>query len=133
MTIPEASRLVLQAGALAEGGEVFVLDMGEPVKIVDLARNLIKLSGYTEEEIPIVFSGMRPGEKMFEELLGKDEVHAEQVYPKIYRGKTPEVNINVTYDLVGKFDGQSREELRQELLDIANFRVGELRVLSGVE
>jgi FlaA1/EpsC-like NDP-sugar epimerase len=133
MTIPEASRLVLQAGALAEGGEVFVLDMGEPVKIVDLARNLIKLSGYTEDEIPIVFSGMRPGEKMFEELLGKDEVHSEQVYPKIYCGKTPEVNINVTYDLVGRFEGQSREELRQELLDIANFRVGELRVLSGVE
>ncbi|WP_332695142.1 polysaccharide biosynthesis protein [Halalkalibacter lacteus] len=133
MTIPEASRLVLQAGALAEGGEVFVLDMGEPVKIVDLARNVIKLSGYTEEEIPIVFSGMRPGEKMFEELLGEDEVHSEQVYPKIYRGKTPEVNINVTYDLVGRFEGQSREGLRQELLDIANFRVGELRVLSVVE
>jgi FlaA1/EpsC-like NDP-sugar epimerase len=133
MTIPEASRLVLQAGALAEGGEVFVLDMGEPVKIVDLARNLIKLSGYTEDEIPIHFTGMRPGEKMFEELLGKDEVHEEQVYPKIYRGKTPEVNINVTYDLVDRFEGQSREELRQELLDIANFRVGELKVLSVVE
>ncbi|GAE28179.1 UDP-N-acetylglucosamine 4,6-dehydratase [Halalkalibacter wakoensis JCM 9140] len=126
MTIPEASRLVLQAGALAEGGEVFVLDMGEPVKIVDLARNLIKLSGYTEEEIPIVFSGMRPGEKMFEELLGEDEVHNEQVYPKIYRGKTPEVNINVTYELVERFEGLSREELREQLLDIANFRVREL-------
>ncbi|MDT8860315.1 polysaccharide biosynthesis protein [Alkalihalobacillus sp. MEB130] len=133
MTIPEASRLVLQAGALAEGGEVFVLDMGEPVKIVDLAHNLIKLSGYTEEEIPIVFSGMRPGEKMFEELLGADEVHSEQVYPKIYRGKTPEVNINVTYELVERFEGVSKEQLREELLDIANFRVGELRVLSGVK
>ncbi|WP_227938623.1 polysaccharide biosynthesis protein [Alkalihalobacillus deserti] len=133
MTIPEASRLVLQAGALAEGGEVFVLDMGEPVKIVDLARNLIKLSGYTEDEIPIRFTGMRPGEKMFEELLGEDEVHNEQVYPKIYRGKTPEVNINVTYELVERFGGQDREALRQELLDIANFRVGGLRVLSGVK
>ncbi|WP_332628471.1 polysaccharide biosynthesis protein [Halalkalibacter flavus] len=133
MTIPEASRLVLQAGALAEGGEVFVLDMGEPVKIVDLARNLIKLSGYTEDEIPIVFSGMRPGEKMFEELLGADEVHSEQVYPKIYRGKTPEVNINVTYDLVERFEDQDREQLRSELLDIANFRVDELRVLTGIK
>src|SRR5699024_2151108 len=88
MTIPEASRLVLQAGALATGGEVFVLDMGKPVKIVDLAKNLIRLSGYKEEDIGIEFSGIRPGEKLFEELLNKDEIHPEQVYEKIYRGKT---------------------------------------------
>nr|WP_204189568.1 nucleoside-diphosphate sugar epimerase/dehydratase [Mammaliicoccus sciuri] len=87
MTIPEASRLVLQAGALATGGEVFVLDMGKPVKIVDLAKNLIRLSGYKEEDIGIEFSGIRPGEKLFEELLNKDEIHPEQVYEKIYRGK----------------------------------------------
>ncbi|GAF65029.1 polysaccharide biosynthesis protein CapD [Bacillus sp. TS-2] len=132
MTIPEASRLVLQAGSLAQGGEVFVLDMGEPVKIVDLAKNLIKLSGYTEEEIPIVFTGMRPGEKLFEELLSQDEVHSEQVYPMIYRGKTPPVNINVTYDLIKRFSNTERDELRKELLDIANFRVSDLRVLSNV-
>ncbi len=88
MTIPEASRLVLQAGALATGGEVFVLDMGKPVKIVDLAKNLIRLSGYKEEDIGIEYSGIRPGEKLFEELLNKDEIHPEQVYEKIYRGKT---------------------------------------------
>ncbi len=87
MTIPEASRLVLQAGALAQGGEVFVLDMGEPVKIVDLARNLIRLSGKTEDEIQIKFSGIRPGKKMYEELLNENEIHPEQVYEKIYRGK----------------------------------------------
>ncbi|OZT76875.1 polysaccharide biosynthesis protein [Salinicoccus roseus] len=87
MTIPEASRLVVQAGALAEGGEVFVLDMGTPVKIVDLARNMIKLSGYKENEIKIEFNGIRPGEKLYEELLSENEIHSDQVFNNIYRGK----------------------------------------------
>lgn len=87
MTIPEASRLVLQAGALAQGGEIFVLDMGEPVKIVDLAKNLIRLSGKSEDDIQIKFTGIRPDEKMYEELLNENEIHPEQVYEKIYRGK----------------------------------------------
>jgi FlaA1/EpsC-like NDP-sugar epimerase len=69
MTIPEAARLVLQAAAIGDSGQVLVLDMGEPVKIVDLARDLIRLSGHTLEDMPIVFSGLRPGEKLYEELL----------------------------------------------------------------
>ena len=69
MTIPAAARLVLQAAAIGESGQVLVLDMGEPVRIVDLARDLIRLSGHAVEDIPIIFSGLRPGEKLFAELL----------------------------------------------------------------
>jgi FlaA1/EpsC-like NDP-sugar epimerase len=73
MTIPEAARLVLQAAAIGESGQVLVLDMGQPVKIVDLARDLIRLAGHTLDEIPIVFSGLRPGEKLYEELLADSD------------------------------------------------------------
>jgi FlaA1/EpsC-like NDP-sugar epimerase len=75
MTIPEASQLVLQAATQGEGGEVFILDMGEPVKIVDLARDMIRLSGLTEDDVKIMFTGLRPGEKLYEELsLDEEEV-----------------------------------------------------------
>ncbi len=86
MTIPEAVGLVLQAGALGKGGEIFVLDMGEPVKIVDLARQMIELSGYRAgEDIEIRFVGLRPGEKMFEELSHHKEHLTETGHPKIFR------------------------------------------------
>ncbi|WP_416147685.1 polysaccharide biosynthesis protein [Salipaludibacillus sp. HK11] len=133
MTIPEASRLVLQAGSIAKGGETFVLDMGEPVKIVDLAKNLIRLSGFKEDEIDIKYAGIRSGEKMFEELLGENEVHQEQIYPKIYRGKTPPVNINVIYELIEEFQEMKPDELRERILDIAWFRVESLVKLSAVK
>ncbi|MCD4656367.1 MAG: polysaccharide biosynthesis protein [Planctomycetes bacterium] len=88
MTIPEASQLVLQAAAMGEGGEIFILDMGEPVKIVDLARDLIKLSGFEPEvDILIQFSGIRPGEKLFEELSVKGENAAKTRHPKVFIGK----------------------------------------------
>lgn len=120
MTIPEASRLVIQAGALARGGEIFVLDMGEPVKIVDLAKNVIRMSGYSVEEIGIVYTGMRPGEKLYEELLKENEVHDVQVYPKIYIGKSTEVDFKRIERMLQIYPTLSILELRQLLLDLAN-------------
>ncbi|WP_438434867.1 polysaccharide biosynthesis protein [Gorillibacterium sp. sgz500922] len=136
MTIPEASRLVIQAGALARGGEIFVLDMGDPVKITDLAVNLIRLSGNSVEDIGIEYSGIRPGEKLFEELLGKDEVHEEQVYPKIYIGKTAELRMKEIQELLKGYAGMEKTELREALLRIASRRApdtgeAELAVVSS--
>jgi FlaA1/EpsC-like NDP-sugar epimerase len=84
MMIPEASQLVLQAGAMGEGGEIFVLDMGESVKIVDLAHDLIALSGLADEDIDIEFTGLRPGEKLFEELYFDDESRLPTPHPKVF-------------------------------------------------
>ncbi|MBL8969853.1 MAG: polysaccharide biosynthesis protein, partial [Myxococcales bacterium] len=87
MTIPEAAQLVLQAGALQAGGEIYVLDMGEPVKIVDLARQMIAQCGLKPDDVEIVFTGMRPGEKMYEELSTDEEVLARTRHPKILSGQ----------------------------------------------
>jgi len=88
MTIPEACQLVLQAGSMGRGGEIFVLDMGEPVKIVDLARDLIALSGLREgDDIEIQFTGVRPGEKLFEELSLAEEGAERTVHPKVFIGR----------------------------------------------
>ncbi|MCR4302978.1 MAG: polysaccharide biosynthesis protein [Gallionella sp.] len=83
MSIPEAAQLVLQAGLMGQGGEIFVLDMGEPVKIVDLAKDLIRLTGFTEDEIRIEFTGLRPGEKLYEELLADSEHTLPTPHPKL--------------------------------------------------
>lgn len=103
MTIPEAVSLVLQAGAYAKGGEIFVLDMGEPMKILDLAKNLIRLSGYTPDvDIPIVFTGLRPGEKLYEELLMNEEGMQDTPNKLIHIGKPIEFDME-------RFEGQLEE------------------------
>jgi len=120
MTIPEASRLVIQAGALARGGEIFVLDMGDPVNITDLAQNVIRMSGYSVEEIGIEYTGIRPGEKLFEEMLKDDEMNEKQVYPKIYIGKSSEIYFEHIEEIIALHGGMSKAELRTRLLDLAN-------------
>ena len=83
MSIPEAAQLVLQAALMGEGSEIFVLDMGEPVRIADLARDMIRLSGASEDQVKIEFTGLRPGEKLFEELLASDETTRPTHHPKV--------------------------------------------------
>ncbi|TQR21225.1 polysaccharide biosynthesis protein [Psychrobacillus vulpis] len=120
MTIPEASRLVIQAGTLANNGEIFVLDMGEPVKIVDLARNLVKLSGLSETEIDIQISGIRPGEKLYEELLNEDEIQNGYIFPKIHFGKANPISKEEMEYTIEMLPFMTIDELKRALVGIAN-------------
>jgi FlaA1/EpsC-like NDP-sugar epimerase len=111
MTIPEASQLVLQAGALAKGGEVFVLDMGEPVKIVDMASDLIQLSGLVpNKDIKIQFSGLRPGEKLFEELLTAEEGTTSTKHQKIFVANLKKVDEQKLYHGLTMLKNETRAE-----------------------
>jgi len=100
MSIPEAAQLVLQAASMGNGGEIFVLDMGEPVKIVDLARNMIRLAGYSEEEIRIEFTGLRPGEKLYEELLADAEETVPTPHEKLRIARSRPVPLNFFSELL---------------------------------
>lgn len=120
MTIPEASRLVLQAGALANGGEIFILDMGEPVKIVELAKKMVKLSGFTEKEIPIIETGIRPGEKLYEELLASNEHTDGKVFDKIFVGKVNNRPIEEVMAFVHCIEKYNDNELKISLVRFAN-------------
>jgi FlaA1/EpsC-like NDP-sugar epimerase len=108
MSIPEAAQLVLQAGLMGEGGKIFVLDMGEPVKIVDLARDLIRLSGLKEGDIKIEFSGLRPGEKLYEELLADSEHTLETPHPKLRIAQARNVDVAWVNELL-KWVGSTQD------------------------
>ena len=112
MTIPEAVSLVLQAGAYAKGGEIFVLDMGEPVKIADMARNLIKLSGYEPDvDIDIVYTGLRPGEKLYEELLMEEEGLQDTPNHMIHIGKPIELDEESFFEDLKELKEEAYEEV----------------------
>ena len=100
MSIPEAAQLVMQAGLMGKGGEIFVLDMGEPVKIVDLARDMIKLSGFQENEIDIKFTGLRPGEKLYEELIADGEHSIPTKHKKVKIAKAKKFDTSLLNDLL---------------------------------
>ncbi|SIO17722.1 NDP-sugar epimerase, includes UDP-GlcNAc-inverting 4,6-dehydratase FlaA1 and capsular polysaccharide biosynthesis protein EpsC [Carnobacterium alterfunditum] len=119
MTIPEASRLVIQAGTLAKGGEIFVLDMGQPVKIVDLAKKVIKLSGFSNDEIQVIETGIRPGEKLYEELLIASENTGEKVYDKIFVGKAAKRSIEEVMLFLKTVEGCTEASLKDQLISFA--------------
>ena len=129
MTIPEAVSLVLQAGAYARGGEIFVLDMGEPVKILDLATNLIKFSGYTPDvDIKIEFTGLRPGEKLYEELLMDEEGMKTTPNKLIKIGKPINIDekklmssLKILYDAAYS-ETDNMKELVHDLVDTYHYR-----------
>ncbi len=115
MSIPEAAQLVLQAGCMGLGGEIFVMDMGEPVKIVDLARDMIRLSELSEEEIKIVYTGLRPGEKLFEELLADDEHTRPTPHPKLRVAKARDAQPREWLDELVSWLAQDRVSVDAEV------------------
>jgi FlaA1/EpsC-like NDP-sugar epimerase len=119
MSIPEATQLVMQAGLMGEGGEIFLLDMGEPVKIVDLAKDMIKLSGFDENDIKITFTGLRPGEKLYEELLSDDEHSLPTPHPKLRIAKARQIDKKTLPILMSWIDSlQAKNEslIKKQLL-----------------
>lgn len=121
MTIPEAVRLILEATTFAKGGEIFVLDMGEPVKILDLAKNFIKLSGFeVDKDIKIKFTGLRPGEKLYEELLMSEEGLQQTTYEKIFIGKPGDITYEALLDKLEelKLGMEQGKDIRKLLMKI---------------
>jgi FlaA1/EpsC-like NDP-sugar epimerase len=122
MTIPEASQLVLQASAMGKGGEIFVLDMGQQIKIVDLAKDLIRLSGFSADEIAIEYVGVRPGEKLYEELYMQNEEMLPTQHPKLkvaYHQPFSLAELHDSLDELRSLVDENDEVVRRGLCDLA--------------
>ena len=118
MTIPEAVQLVIQAGSMAKGGEIFILDMGEPVKIIDLARNVIRLSGFEPDvDIPIKITGLRPGEKLLEELLLEEEGLTNTSHDKIFVAKPTFIDYGLLLKSLGELQALIKDEDIDKFID----------------
>ena len=118
MSIPEAAQLVMQAGLMGKGGEIFVIDMGEPIRILDLAKDMIKLSGFSEDEIKIEFSGLRPGEKLYEELLAHNEKTLATPHKKLRVASAKAVDepwVNALLQWISSTLNKDEEVIKQEL------------------
>jgi FlaA1/EpsC-like NDP-sugar epimerase len=116
MTIPEAASLVVQAGAMGGHGQVYVLDMGEPVRILDLAKQMIRLSGKDESEIPIVFTGVRPGEKIHEVLWNDGELVGPTSHPKIMKAARPLIDQDWLDESIAELERLADEGTDAELV-----------------
>lgn len=120
MTIPEASKLVIQAGAFATGGEIFILDMGQPVKVVDLAAKMILLNGKKSEEIEIIEVGIRPGEKIHEELMSRHEIMSDQVLPKTFISTSTPCKKEEVLSIITSLFGLDGQNLKRAIVYEAN-------------
>jgi FlaA1/EpsC-like NDP-sugar epimerase len=129
MTIPEAVHLVLQAGMLGTGGEVFVLDMGQPVKVLDLAADLIELSGLKpHEDVEIVFTGIRPGEKLHESLFGPDEAQAVSAHEKILVSRNGHaVGLQDLDEAIGRLERLARQQREADILEVFQYILPDYR------
>jgi FlaA1/EpsC-like NDP-sugar epimerase len=128
MTIHEAASLILQAGSMGKGGEIFVLDMGEPVLIHDLAKQLIKLSGLTPgDDIEIVYTGLRPGEKLFEEILHESEDLQKTSHEKLFLASSRKVDWDLLNNSLATLQNYARSRNVAELIKIMHDIVPEFR------
>ncbi|MBC1358389.1 polysaccharide biosynthesis protein [Listeria booriae] len=126
MTIPEAAGLVIQAGGLQQGSKIYVLDMGEPIKITTLAEKLITMSGFTLQEINIAFTGIRSGDKLYEELMNEGEMYPEQIIPKVHIGRPTTFSAECITHFIETFNQLDDEILVQTIYDL----VAKKKVLS---